>query len=362
MHTNSETTHETSGVELTKHYDNTDRNLPSVVFNFSSNRSEPVSIRVVEPIADELDPSHIGLQTGDTREEWTLRETDIVLELELEASDEYETAYALRPEQSYDPDTIIVEPAVFEVTPTESASNLTGDFTRSTGTHDTGQIRATDGSGIPATTGETADNGGGSPNEISRRPPSSQRTETEKEKHDGESLVDQLAAELEDGAGSAESREYLQTAFEMASDSGSTDAQIRQLQADLSDFRAYTNALEEFLDDNGSARELIADFETRMDSFDEEVTSLEAELQEQDDAISAVRGENEQIQDELEAINSDIESLTESVDELRDDLSSLDSRVPDHDVGERMSEIEKEMTDLSEFMADLKSVFGGGDS
>jgi archaellum component FlaC len=356
MNMNPETTHEKNGVELTKYYDETEYSLPSIVYSFSSNRSEPVSVRVVEPIADDLDPAHIGFPKGEAREDWTLRETDLVLECTIEPAEEYETLYALRPEQSYDPDAVVVEPDVFEVSAIESITDLSGNFPRSAGSSDEAENGVEEQSVATMNTVIETEADSAPLKEIAIDQPASGGTGMQ-EQNDA-SLVDQLATELEQGAGSAESRALLQEELELAGESSSTDARIRQLQADLSDFRAYKNALKEFLDENGSAQELIDEFEARMDSFDEELTSLESDLREQDDAIDTVRQENEQIQSDLHSINSEIESLTESVDGLRDELSSLDDRVPDHDVGEQMSDIEAEVTELSEFMNNLKSVFG----
>ncbi len=356
MKMNQRTTYEKNGIELTKRYDETEHNLPSVVYKFSSSRPEPVSVRLVEPIADDLDPGHIGFPKANGRDEWTLGETELVLECTLGPADEYETAYALRPEQSYDPETVVSEPDEFEVNSIDTIADLSGDFLRSASSSNSRENGADDQSVASLNTVIDADDEGSSLQEIPLEQPDS--GETGGQEQNEASLVDQLAREFEQGAGSAESRAFLREELELAGESSSTDARIRQLQADLSDFRAYKNALEEFLDDNGSAQELIDDFETRMDSFDEAVTSLESDFREQDDAIDAVRHENDQIQSELGSINSEIESLTESVDGLQKELSSLDDRVPDHDVGEHMSDIEKQVTELSEFRNDLKSVFG----
>jgi archaellum component FlaC len=356
MNVNQETTHEKDGVELVKYYDETEYNLPSVVYSFSSNRSEPVSVRVVEPIADDLDSAHIGFPKGNAREDWTFRETDLVLECTVGPNDEYETVYALRPEQSYDPDCVVVEPEAFEVNSIDSIADISGDFLRSAGSSDEAENGTENQSIASRNTVIDADDDGDLLKEISLDQPATGGTDPEKQKDT--SLVDQLATELEEGAGSEESRALLKEELDLVGESRSTDARIRQLQSDLSDFRAYKNALKQFLDENGSAQELIDEFEARMDSFDEALTSLQSELREQDDAIDAVRHENEQIQSDLTSINSEIESLTASNDGLREELSSLDDRVPDHDVGEHMSEIEEQVTDISEFMDDLKSVFG----
>jgi len=353
---NSETTHK-NGVELTKYYDETKHNLPSVVYSFSSDRSDPVSIRIVEPIADGLEPEHIGFPKDDGRDDWTLRETELVLECTLGPADEYETVYALRPDQSYDPETIVVEPDVFEISSIDSIADISGDFTRSASTSTAADNGSDNGSTTSVTAVDSDSNAVGLLDDLWLDSPAKPTPEGE-QTADAASLVDRLATELEQGAGSKESRESLKAALGTTERSSSTDARIRQLQADLSDFRAYKNALQEFIDENGSAQELIEDFEARMESFDDELTSLESDLREQDDAIDAVRHENEQIQSELNSINSEIQSLTESVDGLRGELSSLDDRVPDHDVGEHLSDIEAQVAELSDFMNNLKSVFG----
>lgn len=355
----TETTHEEKGIELRKYYEEAEYSLPSVVFQFSSNRPEPVSVRLVEPIPDELDPDHIGFSEGEAGENWKLRKTELILECTLTSAGEYETVYALRPEQSYDPDSVVVEPEVFEVNALETEPDSSGDFLRSaSGKED--KNGAKDQSVSSSETVRESDDDEQPLQELQFAQSTSERSDSMDDTNG--SLIDQLATELELGSGSEESRTVLKEELGVTDESGSTDARIRQLQADLSDFRAYKTALKEFLDDNGSARELINDFEAQIESFDEELTSVKADVRAQNDAIDAVRNENKQIRSELDSATSEIQSLTQSVDELNEELSSLDSRVPEYDVGEHMSEIEEQVTELSTFMNDLRSVFGQDDA
>lgn len=347
----TETTHASDGVTLTKYYDETEYNLPSIVYRFSSARSDPVSVRVVDEITDEIEPEHIGFRKPDTRDEWTVRDSELVLECTLEPTDTYETVCAIRPEASYDEDALVTDPTLFEVSVSSTEPGPAGESDTTGGEHTTTDRAA------PSVAGDGTDLDSmehieiGSPGE---------RGAADATADDG-SVVDQLAAELRRGGGSAVNREYLEAALGAQGTSNSTDARIRQLQADLSDFRAYANAIEEFLDENGSAGELIDEFEARMDGLERDVASVEAVVDEQADAFGAVRSDIEEIQEQLDTVESDLTSVSARVDGLREELSALDGQMPEGELDERLTEIETEIAELSGFMTDLKDVFGGNE-
>lgn len=349
------------GVELRKHYTESEYNLPSVVYELTSDRREPVSVRIVEELDETLDPSNIGFRKEESKKNWTVRGMELILDCELPPESTCEKVFALRPESTYDPEELVTDPDKFEVTPKDPLtvnSKRSGSFKRSASTTEENRNGAIDHAEDSTEPGDTDS----SPiDEISLGPDSDgpvARESHDKQPDESETLIDRLVAELEAEAGSKESREYLRENFAAKSRSNSVDARIRQLQSDLADLRAYTNALETFLDDRGSANEIIGEFEDRIDSFEDELSSLESNVDNHEELISNVQNRSDGIEERLESTSSDLDSLTGTVEELRTDLSSIDDRVPEYDVGDRIDEIENELTDVSGFIADLKGVLG----
>jgi len=236
------------GVQLGKRFEDEEFHLPSVVYEFNSERSDVVDVRVEEQLPDGIGPEHIGFHNEFGRDNWTLIEDTIVCEATLEPAGECKAVYALRPEQEYDPDQLTTEPDRFTVSRSPSAVVPAGQseaLTRSAGPDDDGA----DGNGTNGdVTNEYATDGDGTDSD------GTAETEPRADQPDSEpSLVDRLVAELRDGTASEESQTYLEQEFGGGlQPPGSVDARITQLQADVGDLQAYSNAMEEFLDEYGS--------------------------------------------------------------------------------------------------------------
>ncbi len=131
----------------------------------------------------------------------------------------------------------------------------------------------------------------------------------------------------------------------------STNVRIRHLQSRVDDLSAYTEALEEFIDDNGSAQTVIDDFES-------EVESLRDELGEMDDEVESAKDEGAQARArvaDLETNLSDLESKLDGVDDLGENLETLESQL--NDLEDLVATNTQEVSALDDEIEDLRDDF-----
>lgn len=98
----------------------------------------------------------------------------------------------------------------------------------------------------------------------------------------------------------------------------SHEVKFQHLQARVADFAAYSDAIEEFIDTNGTARDVVAELDEIEDRLQGRVRSLEDDL----DAAAAARSD---LSDRLDELASRVDTL----ETLEDDLASVDSRLED---------------------------------
>ncbi|WP_313695289.1 hypothetical protein [Halorarum halobium] len=202
-----------------------------------------------------------------------------------------------------------------------------------------------------------------------------------------------LATELRSGEVSEADRELLKRELEL-DHATSVDARISRLQSTVEDLAAYTDALEEFIDENGTADDLIeglqADVTEVRDALDDveaDVESAAAERAELFDDVEDVRGAVDDVTDdvaeraegleasvaeirsELEELQDEVAEEDDAVAEVRDEMADVEdeleslSAMMDEEVGELRADLAEMHTELEEFEAfreRLSSVFGAG--
>lgn len=312
------------GVTLRKRFEETDRDLPAVEYEFVSDREETVTVRVVEPVPETLDAEDLGFRGTDVSSAWQFKGPKIEFEAEFPPNAVRKTACAARGENATAIRALLEQPEIFVVEPAGSEASRGGPSERgeaAAGASDDG-AQAADG-----------------------RP-------------DGGSLVDGLVAELRSGEGSAESRRFLEEEFGTGTDSTrSVEAKLTQLQADVSDVRAYTGALETFLDEKGSGREVIDRLETQVASLDQSVDELDATVTSHDDDLTGLRRDLDALETEVDSMAAEFDELSGQLRSVESTLEDLDESLPDYDVDRRIEEIEAELAEATGFAEDLKSAF-----
>lgn len=154
-----------------------------------------------------------------------------------------------------------------------------------------------------------------------------------------------------------------QTALEKATNNGSRfEARIRQLQADVSDLKSYTNAIEEFLDEEGTGQQVIESVRSELEGLEEEMQATKTEIKRHGRNLGEVWGVLADVDDDLsnhetridrhqrnhEELSEDVESevteMQETVREHAEQLGDLDGRVDT--VSNRLDSVAAEVSDL----------------
>ncbi|WP_101297304.1 AAA family ATPase [Halegenticoccus soli] len=171
----------------------------------------------------------------------------------------------------------------------------------------------------------------------------------------------------------------------------SVDARIRHLQSKMDDLEAYSDALAEFLDEEGTGAEAIADLRERVEALAATVDGLSAELGDGDvrEEVERLDGEVatleaatetnaeafERLDDEMGDVRADIadldadlvganEDLREELAAIRDEQATVrEELAATREEGERVREeldaIEGELEEFREFRSSLGNLFGG---
>jgi uncharacterized small protein (DUF1192 family) len=318
----------TDGVTLRKRMDGSDADQPTVTYEIDSDRDDAVTVTIIETIPESLDPAAITFYGPDADDHWSVKGPKLVFENELAAGATRKTACrATGPhagpitELSGDPDAVEVEPV--------------GD------TAATGLVSIRPPAGAD----------GGRETEVSEPPTAAD------ERADADAMVEQVARELEAGRVSEEALDVLRREIGApATPRHSVEARLKQLQTDVADVRAYTNALESFLDENGSASEVVDRLDARLDRLADAVDQLDDAVESHEAELASVREDVADLERLVGANTDDVSDLDNRVTGLRDEVDRLEAEQP-ADLDERVATIEDELDRVSRFTDSLRSAF-----
>jgi predicted nucleic acid-binding Zn-ribbon protein len=413
------------GVRVLKRFAADQFPVPAIAFEISSGRDEPVTLRLSDQVPQGVAVDDLGFHPDFGSEHWTIEQNRITFERELEANGSYTTVYGIRAADNVGQ--FLTDPTIESVTPPlsgadsedsivlESDDALVEDaISRGVEPTEEDDDESTEEPDVPSTLdlGDPADDGGDEETDEETQaansadpptdsadpptdsadpptdradPPTDRATDAAKpavQPAAEGSVVTSLATELRNETVSQEDIDLLREVLvEEHEQSGSTTARLDRLQQDVAELRAYTGAIEEFLDENGTGAQLIDSFEERLDAFDDRLEHLETEF------VVEVRGRIDDLEEQFDRLESniaeefdrldDIEDRTEEVAERADDadarttelvgrLDELESeldeleRIDDIETKlERLDEIDSELTDIQEWREQLINTLGG---
>lgn len=379
------------GVTVTKRFEADEFPVPAIAFNFESRRSEPVTVHLSDVVPDDVAVEDLGFHPEYGSEYWTIDDDEISFEREIEPDTEYTTVYGIRATGTDNVEQFLTEPQFDEVDPpleddegalvgdgSDAVKDvISGDADSVPGLDDvddedieTLDLKDPNGEGPAQTT--DSDDGGDDESESADESSTSDGDATENATSvelSGDSLVAALADELRNQNVTKDDVKLLRKAFDLASeDDGSVQARVRKLQQDVTDVIAYTDALEEFLDENGTGGQMVEEFRSEVSEFRDQVEEFDSELgevqntasanEEQISSISSDFGDVESSVDDVEATVDDLESRLE---ELTGELETVRDEMGDGDVDEKIEGIHDEIEELKEWREQLSSVIGGGE-
>ncbi|KAB1190046.1 hypothetical protein GJR96_17905 [Haloferax sp. MBLA0076] len=142
---------------------------------------------------------------------------------------------------------------------------------------------------------------------------------------DADSVVGALVAELSARDLSAEEEAVLRDSLG-ASSPNSLDVRLEHVQNRVDNLAAYTTALEEFLDENGTAEQVLDDLQTDTAEMREDIERLESALSASKEAIQTIESQVESIEDRM-VTTSTFEERLSDLDERLVSESALEAQV-----------------------------------
>jgi predicted nucleic acid-binding Zn-ribbon protein len=413
-----EVTISSDGVAVVKRFEEDEFPVPAIAFEFESSRDESVTITMSDTVPDGIEVEDLGFHPEYGSEYWTIDDDTITFERDIEAEASYTTVYGIRATGSDNVQQFLTEPAIESVDPPLPEDEQdAGDVIPETDDDVVKDAIAGDGE-IPGLEEEDEGEEGdeedvatlelNDPNEAESA--ASDEGGEPAENGDAsvaveaENLTAALAAEIRQKNVSGEDLKLLRRALDVAAQEdggGSTQARIAQIQDDISDLRAYTSALEEFLDQNGTGDQMIEDFEEELSAFDQRLESVQSELESNSEEVSAVSeevsavseevsavsetvstvdseidslsGEIDDVSDDVDSVETDVENVSSDLDEMdstvdkldsslgeiEESVSELEEQITDGEVAERVDEIEEQIDDLQTWQEQIKQTFGG---
>jgi archaellum component FlaC len=336
-------TGEKEGVQLTKYCEQAEFEHPAVVYEFESLRVEPVSIRLTATIPDQIRPTDVGFHSAHGCENWQVSDEKLHFEYELDGDAAYRTVCTVKPDAPIDATELITSPDEFTVDP--PAEMVRGGSSPADAQESAGASTADAGNDPDATANgiRAAARGFETPPGVSV--------------YEEVSLLDQMVSELRSGHVSDDTVQYLREEIGDSYQSRSVDVRVKQLQTDISDLRAYMNALEAFFDDHGSAENIIERFEARLDTFETDLEALETTVETQGTMIGTHREEIRTLQETVESMGDDVTAVQDDVEDLSADLTGVEADLDAYEIDSRFEEIEDEIADIARLQSNLKQVF-----
>ena len=383
------------GVRVHKRYAADEFPVPAIAFDISSGREESVTLRLSDGVPEGVAVSDLGFHPDYGSEHWTIEEDRITFEREFEPGDSYTTVYGIRtvddvaqflsepviesvepplPEDSdgngivLESDDALVENAIAGGTDPADSENENENENGDTDVPSTLDLRTPDGldgadgsteaDDPPATldlsTPDGANGAGGANGATDTTGGASvdDSADTTVEPAGEGGLVAALATELRENEVPDEDLALLREVL-LGEVGGTTTARLDRLQSDVADLRAYTGALEEFLDENGTGEELIAEFEGQLEEFEKRINQLET------DFVAEVQGRIDELGERIDKTDTETADLAGRVDGIENELEALDDIEEQLEALDRLDDVEEDVETLQEWREQLISTIGG---
>lgn len=331
------------GVTVRKAYEGAEFPFPSIVYELASDRAEPVRLRIEDRVPPEIGVENVGFHTSYGRDDWEIQGERLVFTYELDAGEEHKTVYAVRSTDSVDPVDLCGDPEHVGVTPPIEAAAASAPLTRSS--------EDAPYEGAPATPGLEA-------NLETQEEGSADVAGQETRIVADDSLVDRLAAQLEAGDHTDESLEVLRSAL-VAGDggAGSLAARLAQVEDDLSTLRAYTGALEAFLDETGGATAVIERFEERVESLETDLDAVRSSTETIETELESVQAETTELDEEVASLSTTLDEVSGTVETVRADVEDLETAMPEYSIDDRFDDLAGDLDDVEAFLETLRTAF-----
>ncbi|MDZ5812322.1 hypothetical protein U4E84_13315 [Halorubrum sp. AD140] len=394
------TTVDEDGIRVEKSFTDDAFPVPAVTYELSSTREDPVRVRIVDRIPESFPMDRIGFHPEYESENWTAyKDHRVEFERVIDPDDAIETVFGIRDDDP-DLDGFLGTPVIEHVPVGEEIEDvlgtgdtdavrevLSGDRATLPGMEEPTAEADDDGTAV----GDASDESDGSeapePRTVSANgtaavsardaepaaagdseSPPDPAEESEAAEPDDETegrgpatlsapatspeggLAAALAAEIRAGEVADEDLETIGEELDVGVPR-SVDVRISRLQSSVADIEAYADALAEFIDSEGTARELLDDLDETVESVESEVSALEDRVDAADADRDDLREEVTQVDDSVDAVTERVDAADERVDGVEATIATVEGSVDA--VSGDVSRLDEETTALEEAVDDL---------
>ncbi|MFB6112273.1 MAG: hypothetical protein ABEJ35_07045 [Halobacteriaceae archaeon] len=363
------------GVTVEKTFDADRFPLPAVTFEINSERDQALEVTITDDVPPEVDMEQVGLHPDYHADSWTPKaEGQVEFNYELDPGESLTTIYGVHDVEA-SPDAFLYQPQVSvgsyqvedaavtaldtssdeaeepvevveEVADTTSDETMSARPTPSVAAEDTDSTEedadeptvaaepdlvtpATDGSGATVESSTTG-------------------------RVDGGTLVARLAEAVRKDRVAEEDLEALRSAI---GGSTSHETRVSHLQSRVSDLEAYTDALEEFIDEEGTARQVLEAVEADIEEIEERIAGLERRLDEEaeqrtqlSESLTETTARVDTMEGTFYDVESNLDDMAEQIERLEEEQSELAARVEG-----TVPDLEGDMQSLKDSMSDVRS-------
>jgi archaellum component FlaC len=395
--------------------------VPAIAFEIESLADDPIRVRLVDQIPESFAMEGVGFHPDYDSDNWTAyRDHRVAYERTLEPMESVLTVYGIRIDDPAEAESFLGEPSVELVEPdaTESGSGdvlgrettqvvrdalsgegsdladlqgdgvepeplledaeaeaadeaastpaprpLDADLSDAMGERDA-SVTAVDGDD-PAAEGRSPDEPSGETGADPRpaavdADPADEADRNSPAAAPG-SVAAALAAEIRAGSVDDDDLAVIEDALEREVPT-SVDVRLGRLQSRVEDVLAYRDALADFLDENGTAEELL-------EGVNEDVSDLQDRVDDIDDELATADSERAALGDDLDSVSASVADLDQRIGDVEDDLAALDDRLDRLDerladteaLADDVASLEDELVELRSFRDRLSSAFGPGE-
>jgi len=346
------------GVTVEKSFEPDDFPVPAIAFVIRSERDVPVAVTLVDTVPEDIQAEDIGFHPKYGAEHWRNEGDELIFERTFEAGEEYTTVYGLRARDTDDVSRFLGDPELAEVDPPKESSQVVRDVI---GEESEGGDAATSDDDLEAAIAAAdVESDPESPTGDSGTAPAAGGVDV------GPASPGAVASALAEGIRSGQVsdgdlevlRDALGTDTDGAS-SNSLEVRIEHLQSEVAELQAYSDALEEFIDENGDARTLVRELRESIEGVRDDVAEVESdvdsvsgEVSEATDRVEDLGEDVARIDDEVDRVGSDVEEVGSEVADVESSLSSVEERVEELDTS--LADVDEELSSLRETMEDVR--------
>ncbi|OYR56168.1 hypothetical protein [Halorubrum halodurans] len=165
-----------------------------------------------------------------------------------------------------------------------------------------------------------------------------------------------LAEEIRSGRVAEDDMEVLRSELDVGVPR-SVDVRISRLQSSVADIEAYADALAEFIDEEGTAREILDGLDARVDDLEATVDDVDTRLAAGERAHGELADDVEAVETTVDEVEASVETIESTADELSDTVEAVEDDVAA--VREDVDEVEATVDDLDDTVSAVQATAHG---